>query len=112
MSSIPKATLIAYSRCFALMPSAVASRSALQRAAFACMDCLGVASSDRLLVVSNPPQRRIAMALLEAARTRADVVHHLVDAGVHVDAVLLTPTIHLDDVPLIVDGETVRETLP
>src|SRR5262245_57523712 len=59
------------------MPSAVTSRSALMQAAFACMNCFGAAPGDRLLVVSNPPQRRIAMALLEAARTRADVVRHV-----------------------------------
>src|SRR5262249_25975891 len=52
-------------------------RQALERAAIACMDCLAVAFRDRVLVVSNPPQRRIATALLDAARARADVVRHI-----------------------------------
>jgi leucyl aminopeptidase (aminopeptidase T) len=50
---------------------------ALERAAIACMDCCGVASRDRVLVVSNPPNRRVAKALLDAARGRAAVVRHM-----------------------------------
>jgi len=34
------------------------------------------------------------------------------DAGVCVDAVLRSPTIHLDDVPLVVAGETLFENRP
>jgi len=50
---------------------------ALERAAIACMDCLGVANRDRVLIVTNPPHRRVAKALLAAARGRADVVRHI-----------------------------------
>ena len=50
---------------------------ALKRAAVACMDCFGVSPRDRVLIVSNPPQHRIAKALLDAARGCADVVRHM-----------------------------------
>src|SRR5262249_9938512 len=50
---------------------------ALKRAANACMDCLGVVTRDRVLIVNNPPHRRVALALLDAARGRADVVRHI-----------------------------------
>src|SRR5262245_60388490 len=77
MSSTPKATLIACSTYFAIMPEPIVSPQALQRAAIACMDCCGVAFHDRVLVVSNPPHRRIAAALVDAARGRADNVRHI-----------------------------------
>ena len=41
------------------------------------MDCFGVATRDRVLIVSNPPHRRVTRALLAAARERADVVRHI-----------------------------------
>jgi leucyl aminopeptidase (aminopeptidase T) len=41
------------------------------------MDCFGVDANDRVLIVSNPPQRRVAKALFDAARERADVVRHM-----------------------------------
>jgi leucyl aminopeptidase (aminopeptidase T) len=53
------------------------SAQALERAAMACMDCLGVATRDRALIVSNPPHRRVAKALLDAARGRTNVVRHI-----------------------------------
>jgi len=53
------------------------SPHALERAAIACMDCFGVATRDRVLIVSNPPHRRVTRALLAAARERADVVRHI-----------------------------------
>src|SRR5262245_15401876 len=59
------------------MLDAIISPQALERGAIACMDCCGVTSRDRVLIVSNPPQRRIADALLDAARKRADSVQHL-----------------------------------
>jgi leucyl aminopeptidase (aminopeptidase T) len=52
--------------------TAMISPQALERAALACMDCFGVDRHDRVLIVSNPPQRRVAKALLDAARERAD----------------------------------------
>jgi aminopeptidase len=48
-----------------------------ERAAKACMDCFGVARHDRVLIVSNAPHRRVARALVDAARVRADVVRHM-----------------------------------
>src|SRR5262245_45952117 len=77
MSSIPKATLIASLRCFAIVPDVVVSAQSLERAAVACMDRLGAASHDRVLIVSNPPQRRIAAALVDAGRGRAATVRHI-----------------------------------
>ncbi len=53
------------------------SRTAFQRAPNACMDCFGVDANDRVLIVSNPPQRRVAKALFDAARERADGVRHM-----------------------------------
>src|SRR5262245_55057857 len=50
---------------------------ALERAAIACMNCVGAAIRDRVLIVSNPPQHRVAKALLDAARGRAGVVRHI-----------------------------------
>src|SRR5262245_58963558 len=76
MSLTLNVTSIDYWTCFAVMSDATISRQALERGAIACMDCLGV-SHDRVLIVSNPPQRRIAAALLDAARRRADNVRHI-----------------------------------
>jgi leucyl aminopeptidase (aminopeptidase T) len=41
------------------------------------MDCFGVNTADRVLIVSNPPQHRVAKALLDAARERAGDVRHM-----------------------------------
>jgi leucyl aminopeptidase (aminopeptidase T) len=41
------------------------------------MDCFGLQKHDRVLIVSNPPQRRVAKALFDTARERADDVRHL-----------------------------------
>jgi leucyl aminopeptidase (aminopeptidase T) len=49
----------------------------LRAAAFAAIDCLAVAATERVLVLSNPPQRRIAEALVEAARMRTGTVRLL-----------------------------------
>lgn len=59
------------------MPDAMIPLQALDRAAIACMDCFGVSTRDRVLIVSNPPQRRIATALLDASRGRAGDVRHI-----------------------------------
>src|SRR5262249_2442126 len=77
MSSTPNATSIACWMCFAIMSNAIISPQALERGAIACMDCCGVTSRDRVLIVSNLPQRRIADALLDAARRRAHSVRHI-----------------------------------
>jgi aminopeptidase len=53
------------------------SPEALERAANACMDCFGVGTHDRVLIISNPPHRRVATALLDAARGRTAAVRHL-----------------------------------
>src|SRR5262245_26346087 len=76
MSLTPNATSIACWMSFAIMSTEIISPQALELGAIACMDCLGV-SHDRVLIVSNPPQRRIAAALLDAARRRADHVRHI-----------------------------------
>jgi leucyl aminopeptidase (aminopeptidase T) len=59
------------------MPDGIIPPQALGQAAIACMDCLGVSPRDRVLIVSNPPQRRIAAALLDIASRRAHNVQHL-----------------------------------
>jgi hypothetical protein len=49
----------------------------LRAAALAAIDCLAVAATDRVLVLSNTPQRRIAEALVEAACMRTGTVRLL-----------------------------------
>jgi hypothetical protein len=41
------------------------------------MDCFDVKTHDRVLIVSNPPQRRVAKALFDTARERGDDVRHM-----------------------------------
>ena len=53
------------------------SLQALERSAAACMECAGVDQRDRVLVLSNPPFRRLAKALLEAARRQTGTVRHV-----------------------------------
>jgi aminopeptidase len=49
----------------------------LIRAADAALDCLGVSAGDRVLLLCNEPQRRLAEALAQAARGRTGAVQVL-----------------------------------
>jgi hypothetical protein len=55
----------------------VNSVPSLRAAALAAIDWLAVAATERVLVLSNTPQRRIAEALVEAARMRTGTVRLL-----------------------------------